>query len=182
MSRERVRGAVRAGEALLAADADAPPLLGAPLGALADALADGLPRSSGAPDAFDTPPGVPDGATFGPYRVLRELGRGGMATVANFGVAKAVAAAAGPGGDARDGDAPDAAAHPGLTGVGAAHPPAVVGARHAWRDGGRLDRAGADADRRVRGRRPAYRGHQRSVSRPRALGRVSLCTAGAAVP
>ncbi|HZF68140.1 MAG TPA: serine/threonine-protein kinase, partial [Gemmatirosa sp.] len=58
-------------ESLLAADADAAPLLGATLSELAAVL-------TGAP--ADAAPGF-EGRTIGPYRVVREIGRGGMGTV-----------------------------------------------------------------------------------------------------
>jgi eukaryotic-like serine/threonine-protein kinase len=58
-------------ESLLEADDDIPKILDVTLAALAAQL----------PDAESLPHGDPAGRPIGPYQVLRELGRGGMATV-----------------------------------------------------------------------------------------------------
>ncbi|GJG85032.1 hypothetical protein tb265_02130 [Gemmatimonadetes bacterium T265] len=62
-------GLRRAVDGLLAADATSSPLLDAAPGALADALTDA-----------EAPPAV-EGRIVGPYRIVRELGRGGMGVV-----------------------------------------------------------------------------------------------------
>jgi len=69
-------------EALLAADASPSPLLDSPLGAAVafsgDDDNDGAARAGDGMDAAGSPPA---GARIGAYRVVRELGRGGMGAV-----------------------------------------------------------------------------------------------------